>query len=237
MIYAVGDIHGRADLLDVMIGLITSDIQKSGAAEAEVVFLGDYVDRGLQTKRVIDTLIALADNAPFKATMLRGNHDQYLLEFTRAPSTWTMWRRLGGAATMQSYGVSPPGPEADQKELDAVAQELRHKIGDRHLEFLKATELFRAIGDYVFVHAGVKPGVPLERQEPRDLMGIRGEFLDAADPMPGKLVIYGHTPVDSPKIQEGKLGIDTGAYASGVLTAVRIHEDKLTLIQATAARR
>lgn len=237
MIYAVGDIHGRADLLDTLIDLIIADMGEQSEARVELVFLGDYVDRGLYSRRVIDRLIALRSSEIFDTTMLRGNHDQYLLEFMRAPETWAVWRRLGGAATLQSYGVTPPDSNADEAELAAAAAALRANISEAHMAFLKATTLMKIHGRYVFVHAGVRPGVALEDQDPRDVMSIRGAFLDVAHPAPDHLVIYGHTPVEKPAVIEGKLGIDTGAYASGVLTAVRIKDDDTLKFIQTGARR
>lgn len=235
-IYAVGDIHGRADLLDQIIELISADIEQQGGARAELVFLGDYVDRGLYSRRVIDRLIELQAGDTFDTTMLRGNHDQYLLEFMRAPSTWAVWRRLGGGATLQSYGVTPPDPNPTEPELTAAAAALRANLSESHLAFLKSTVLMKTHGRYVFVHAGVRPGVPLDAQDPRDIMSIRSAFIDVPNPAPGHIVIYGHTPIETPKVIEGKLGIDTGAYATGVLTAVRIRDEELKIIQ-TGARR
>jgi serine/threonine protein phosphatase 1 len=230
MIYAVGDIHGRADLLDRLMHRLVSDAQ-AGSERAELIFLGDYVDRGPQSRRVLDRLIEIQADPMFDTTMLRGNHDQYLLEFMRAPQTWTVWRRLGAAATLQSYGVTPPTADADDDELEEAAESLRRSVSAEHLTFLKATKFMKISNGHVFVHAGVRPGVPLESQDPKDLMSIRSDFLNAPDPAPGHLVVYGHSPIDGvPAVKQGKLGVDTGAYATGVLTAARIAAEGITLI-------
>jgi serine/threonine protein phosphatase 1 len=235
MIYAVGDIHGRADLLDRLMQRIVLDAQADGAqadgGRAELIFLGDYMDRGPQSRRVLDRLIEIQADPMFDTTMLRGNHDQYFLEFMRAPQTWTVWRRLGAAATLQSYGVTPPAADADDEDMEVAADALRRAVSAEHVAFLKATKFMKISDRHVFVHAGVRPGVALESQDPKDLMSIRSDFLHVANPAPDRLVIYGHSPIDGiPGVKQGKLGIDTGAYATGVLTAAKIAGETITLI-------
>jgi serine/threonine protein phosphatase 1 len=230
MIYAVGDIHGRADLLDRLMLRLVSDARTEGG-RPELIFLGDYMDRGPQSRTVLDRLIEIQADPMFDTTMLRGNHDQYFLEFMRAPQTWAIWRRLGAAATLQSYGVTPPMADADDDDLEIAAEALRRAVSAEHLAFLKATKFMKISGKHVFVHAGVRPGVALESQDPKDLMSIRSDFLNFADPAPDRLVIYGHSPIDgAPEVNRGKLGIDTGAYATGVLTAAKIVGERITLI-------
>ena len=176
-VYAVGDIHGRADLLREMHRLIAEDAATLTPGTSKfVVYLGDYVDRGLESRRVVDLLI----NDPlqdFQAVHLLGNHDAWLLSFLVDPAIGQIWLRYGGDATMHSYGVQFGTPQDDPRFYEQLQSHLRQRIPRRHVEFLQSLELSFQSGDYVFVHAGVDPARPLHQQTADDLLWIREPFL------------------------------------------------------------
>ena len=239
LVYAVGDIHGRADLLSRLITAILADAPlQSGAplgARPLLVFVGDYVDRGPGSRQVVDMLIALRDRGGVDVALLRGNHDDSLLRFLEEPAFGPTWLRMGGGATLAAYGVTPPAPRAPDEEWTAARDAFETALPATHLAFFEDLELTLIVGDYLFVHAGVRPGVPLEQQTPQDLMWIRGDFLDARNPS-DKVVVYGHTPTADAYSDGARIGIDTGAYATGVLTAVRLHETAQNFMHSRSER-
>jgi serine/threonine protein phosphatase 1 len=214
-IYAVGDIHGRADLLDDLLGQIAADAALA-AATSSLVFVGDYVDRGPQSKTVLDRLLAPPEG--FEVHYLRGNHDQALLDFLGDYSTYPKWQRFGADETLKSYGVAPP-VSLDDNALADLRDSFACRLPGEHLWFLEMLKPSVQIGQYYFVHAGVRPGVPLEDQALDDMMWIREDFLESKQDF-GKVIVHGHTPVDSPVCRSNRIGIDTGAFATGCLTAV-----------------
>ena len=232
LLYAIGDVHGRADLLDALLRKIEADV-----AEAEprgrpiLLFLGDYVDRGPDSKGVISRILELSDDPRFRVCALRGNHDQYVLDFFETPEIAATWLDYGGGATLLSYGVTPAPTRTNVAAWKPVADALMLAMPREHLAFLNKTVLSAKFGDYVFVHAGVRPNVELEDQEATDLLSIRKAFLKSRDPLPRRVVVYGHSPVDRPYIRDGKMGLDTGAYATGVLTAARIYENSVRFLR------
>jgi serine/threonine protein phosphatase 1 len=221
LLYAVGDIHGRLDLLDAILGQIETDAARGSHAERRtLVFLGDYVDRGPDSRGVVERLIGGLPGG-FETHFLKGNHEAILLDFLAKPWTLEHWLVNGGEATMRSYGV-----DTDRlAELGAPAELWRQNFGELlprpHLDFFRRLRLSVAFGDYLFVHAGVKPGVPLAAQSEADLIWIRGPFLDHNEPF-GKIVVHGHTPGREPVTRSNRIGIDTGACFSGRLTALRL---------------
>jgi serine/threonine protein phosphatase 1 len=219
-IYAIGDIHGRSDLLDRLLGSIRRDISR-WRGNVLLIFVGDYVDRGPDTRGVIDILIDLATVAD--ARFLRGNHDQALLDFLGAASTFPAWREFGAQETLRSYGVPPPSSE-DPKALFETRTRFEAALPQTHQSFLRNTQFSFEIGDYFFCHAGVKPGIALNLQSPRDLMWIRDEFLHCEQPF-GKIVVHGHTPSKRPVRTHIRIGIDTEAYASSRLTAAVLQDN------------
>lgn len=213
-IYAVGDVHGRADLLDVLLDKIVRDASLSPCTRS-LVFVGDYIDRGPDSRGVIDRLLHPPEG--FETYHLRGNHDQALLDFLENPSSYRTWRRYGAGETLQSYDVEPP---SDSANAEAIARDdLADKLPEAHLRFFQGLEPYVQIGSYHFVHAGARPGVPLEEQSLEDMMWIRDEFLNSEEDF-GKVIVHGHTPADRPVCRSNRIGIDTGAYASDCLTAV-----------------
>ncbi len=216
-VYAVGDIHGRADLLRAINRMIREDAAAAPTARKIVVYLGDYVDRGDASCAVIDCLID--EKLPgFEHVHLLGNHEDSMLRFLGDLQIGPAWLAYGGAATLRSYGVVPPSSD---RGLARVQSELRDKLPQRHLDFLRRLPLSHVEGDYCFVHAGMRPGVALDAQAPQDLLWIRDEFLDSTADF-GKIVVHGHSITDEPDVQLNRIGIDTGAYASGRLTCLAL---------------
>jgi serine/threonine protein phosphatase 1 len=217
-IYAVGDIHGRVDLLRAMHQLIHEDAYRRQAQRNVVVYLGDYIDRGDDSRAVIDLL--LDEPLPsFESIHLKGNHEDSMLRFLDDPSIGPSWLFYGGAQTLMSYGVRPPTPLTRPDELARAQRELRERLPMRHRRFLQALPLTHEEGDYLFVHAGLRPGLPLERQSAEDLLWIRDQFL-LSDAEFGKIVVHGHSITPRPDVRRNRIGIDTGAFASGTLTCL-----------------
>jgi serine/threonine protein phosphatase 1 len=214
-IYAIGDIHGRADLLDQLNETILAD-SKSAKGECVLVYLGDYVDRGSDSKGVIQRL--LHPSHRFKTHHLRGNHDQVLLDFLDDPKWFAQWKLFGAQETLMSYGVIPPRLE-DETAFKDVRDRLLEKIPSDHLKFLQGLPFSLCLGDYFFVHAGVRPGIALEEQLPDDMLWIREDFLASRHDF-GVVVVHGHTPTTREVRRFNRIGIDTGAYATARLTAV-----------------
>ena len=221
-LYCVGDIHGRLDLLEEVHQKIALDALAFDGKKL-LVYLGDYIDRGIHSKQVVDSL--LATNFPdFETIFLLGNHEQVLLQFllSQDDSIAHDWFRFGGLSTLVSYGVNVRGIPTS-KELAGLRAELREKLPAAHLDFFRRLALNYEIGGYLFVHAGIKPKVKLHLQRPEDLLWIREEFLNS-DVFHGKVIVHGHSVTDDPEIRHNRIGIDTGAYASGRLTCA-VFED------------
>jgi serine/threonine protein phosphatase 1 len=218
-VYAVGDIHGRVDLLDRLHTIILEDAADSrSGVENIVVYLGDYLDRGLYSKELIDFFLD-EPLAGFEAIYLRGNHDQYFLDFLVDPDKGASWLRFGGDATVYSYGVRIPDKVAPEMRMVYIRDRLLEVVPRRHLAFLGDLEMARMIGDYLFVHAGINPDRPLSKQTPEDLLWIREAFLES-DRDFGKVVVHGHSVTSVPEVRENRIGIDTGACYSNNLTCL-----------------
>ncbi len=220
-IYAVGDIHGRRDLLQSLARKVADDLRGGGFDEAITVFLGDYIDRGPDSAGVAELLSA--SEFPTPIIPLRGNHEAELLRFLEDEKVLENWRRYGGLETLVSYAVDVKAAMRGQG-YDVARQALKHHLPPRHRIFFEQTRLYWSIGDYFFCHAGVRPGVPLARQSEQDLLWIRDEFNAFRGPFE-KIIVHGHTPVREPEILPNRIGIDTGAYATGALTCL-ILEDR-----------
>jgi len=215
-IYAIGDIHGRLDLLERAIAAIRRDVEEHGPA-ALTVTVGDYVDRGLQSRGVLDRLIENPFPTPYVA--IKGNHESMLEAFLADPATGPYWRQQGGLQTLQSYGIRIRGFMV--ANFAEARDQLRAALPGPHVDFLHSLKTSLSRGKYFFCHAGVRPGVPLERQSEDDLLWIRDAFL-ASDTNFGKIVVHGHTPVAEPEVLPNRIGIDTGAFATGRLTCVAL---------------
>ena len=218
-LYAIGDIHGRLDLLSRLHHLIREDAgRRGGDATNRIVYLGDYVDRGFESRGVIDAL--LAPMAGFERIFLMGNHEEAVLRFLEEPGFGPAWYAVGGDATLISYGVhlSRDLKTTEQRFLKA-RNDLAAQLPAEHLAFLRGLNLCHEVDPYFFVHAGVRPQRPLQRQTQEDMLWIRDEFL-LWDGGFEKIVVHGHTPTDKPEIRKHRIGIDTGAYATNVLTCL-----------------
>ncbi len=234
--YAIGDIHGRLDCLDALISTIAADLEQTTAERRILIFLGDYVDRGPASRGVVDRVLALSRQRGLEVWTLKGNHEEALLTFLDDPAFGSAWNEHGGAAALLSYGAAPPRLKTDEAGWIETHAVFRQNLPPEHLDFYKNLELMRELGDYVFVHAGIRPRRPLDQQTERDLLWIREEFLAQKDPLPGRVIVHGHSPTDKPQIERGRIGVDTGAYATGVLTAVRLEGAAQTLLQGRAGR-
>jgi len=218
--YAIGDVHGRLDLLRELLQRIADDAARHPAdAARSLVFLGDYIDRGTESRGVVDYL--LRDPLPgFLTIRLMGNHEDAILAFLDGDSDGLDWLSFGGLETLLSYGV--PLRRLPHTE-DAVADlrlSLLSALPREHLDFFRRGALRHTIGDYLFVHAGVRPNVPIDLQTPTDLMWIRDDFLRSRMPLPGHVVVHGHTICDLPQDRDHRINIDTGAFVSGRLTCL-----------------
>jgi serine/threonine protein phosphatase 1 len=232
LIYAVGDVHGRYDLLKQLTSLIIEDwTARAGNRRPLLIFCGDYVDRGPHSAAVVEALIWLQQRSDIQACFLKGNHEAALMRFLDNPSDCGGWLRFGGVETLRSYGVVAPAPD-DPASCLRARDLLLHHMPSSHLRFLERLELMLVIGDYAFVHAGVQPGVDLRDQREDDLLWIRQDFLSDEGPFE-KIIVHGHSWTDDqPRVLPHRIGLDTGAYATGVLTAVRLDSDEIGVIQA-----
>jgi serine/threonine protein phosphatase 1 len=229
LLYAVGDIHGRADLLATLLREIEAD---AGASEAEgrtLVFLGDYVDRGPDVRGVVEMLIAGLPQG-FEAHFLKGNHEALLLGFLDDPSTLDPWLLNDGDTTMASYGVDVDALYRARARAAEWRDAFAAALPDAHLSFFRDLKLSILSGDYLFVHAGIKPGVPLSAQTESDLIWIRRPFLDWNHPFE-KFVVHGHTPAHEPVTRANRICVDTGACFTGRLTALRLENDTRRFLQ------
>ena len=215
-IYAIGDIHGRSDLLDRMVGLIHDDLGEMPGEQCLTVTLGDYIDRGPDSSGVLDRL---CDN-PFRTAYvaLKGNHEELLEAFLREPEGGRYWRQLGGLETLASYRV-PVSPLMVGRNYTQASESLRAALPKQHSDFLSSLPLSLDLGRYFLCHAGIRPGIPFDRQNPEDLLWIREEFLLSKYDF-GKIVVHGHTPTEQPEVLPNRINVDTGAFATGRLTCV-----------------
>jgi serine/threonine protein phosphatase 1 len=230
LLYAVGDIHGRLDLLQAMLDRIEADARESRqAGQRTLVFLGDYVDRGPDSRGVVERLTGDLPRG-FDAHFLKGNHEAILLDFLAEPWRIDHWLLNGGDATMRSYGVDTEQLARLRAPPEVWRQAFAAALPEAHLRFFKNLQLSVSFGDYLFVHAGVRPDVPLGAQSEDDLIWIRGPFLDHAGPF-GKIVVHGHTPGQEPVTRPNRIGIDTGAFFTGRLTALRLQDGTRKFLQ------
>ena len=223
-IYAVGDVHGRSDLLERQLAAIDADCKQRPIARPITVFVGDYIDRGPNSRNVLDLLLQWQQ--AHEAIFLRGNHETFLPRFLSDPGSLDEWRQYGGLETLLSYGLKP-SINPDRHEQIRLAIELAEILPREHLDFLESLEFSFSCGDFLFVHAGVRPGVPIHKQTEDDLLWIRDDFLSWEQPFE-RFVVHGHTPVSEPDLRPNRINIDTGAYATGRLTCVVIENTAVT---------
>ena len=225
-IYAIGDIHGRADLLDQVLARIDAHLAAHPAVRPVEVFLGDYIDRGPASREVLDRLIARS--LVRETVCLRGNHETFVVDFLNDPTILSEWRNYGGLETLLSYGLVP-SVKADPADHAKLAAAFGLAFPESHRRFLSNLKSSFTCGDFFFVHAGVRPGIPLKRQRDEDLLWIREDFLLCEEDF-SKIVVHGHTPVRQPDIRPNRINIDTGAYATGCLTCLKLEDNRIDFI-------
>ncbi len=231
-VYAVGDIHGRFDLLQALAAMIERDLKKAPAARAIEIYLGDYVDRGPDTRGVVDWLI---ETPPIgeKRICLMGNHEDLLLQVLDDPSATLNWLFNGGGETILSYLGS--GQQPDFSSAESMRAAFLDVLPEKHRAFFSSLPRTAEFGGYLFVHAGVRPGRPLADQDPEDLIWIREPFLDSDEDF-GKIVVHGHTPVAAPDVRANRINIDTGAVFRGNLTCLVLEDGARRFLQASSPK-
>lgn len=225
-IYAIGDIHGCVDLLDQTLRRIDADRARDPIARNIEVFLGDYIDRGPASRQVLDRL--MARGRAHETVFLKGNHETYVMEFLANPLILKDWQKLGGLETLMSYEVRP-SVSANSAAQIMLAAGFDRVFPESHRRFLSDLKLSFTCGDFFFVHAGIRPGIAFEKQRQEDLLGIRGDFLLCEEDF-GKIVVHGHTPVAEPEVLSNRINIDTGAFATGRLTCLKLEGGELYFI-------
>jgi len=235
LVYAVGDVHGCYDLLKALLAQVAVDFAKRAAGRRPIlIFLGDYVDRGPDSAKVVEALIWLKRRRDLDVRLLKGNHEEAMLAFLDTPATGVGWLQYGGVETLASYGVIAPEADEGEAGLARARDELLERMPASHLKLLQSLELMLQVGDYAFVHAGVRPRTALAGQDEQDLLWIRKPFLEATGPFE-KVIVHGHTWIsDRPQVFDHRIGVDTGAFATGALTAVRLEDGALGVLQARA---
>ena len=226
-IYCIGDIHGRADLLQDLQRRVVADAADF-TGQAVLIYLGDYIDRGLESRTVVELLYE-GPPGGFEAVYLMGNHEQTLLDFLRHPREVASWLIYGGRETLFSYGVDPGAPGGRQ-DLEALRDALEARLPRHHLEFFESCRFLHQEGDYCFVHAGIRPGVALGDQRNEDLLWIRQDFTES-EVDHGMVVVHGHSIEEEVAMRPNRIGIDTGAFYTGVLTCLVLEGEERRLLQ------
>ncbi|MDX8439430.1 metallophosphoesterase [Mesorhizobium australafricanum] len=222
-LYAIGDVHGRHDLLAAMHRHIESELEYAPASDWRIIHLGDYVDRGPDSKSVIDFLIEAKKRDP-RNIMLAGNHDIGMLEFLADAEPDGLFMNYGGVQTAQSYGVDLTRDMHWFGKAEAIARghmALVKAVPRSHVDFLRSLTFSVTFGDFFFCHAGVRPGVPLDHQNQQDLIWIRDAFHDHSG-LFSKVIVHGHTPVAEADVQANRVNVDTLAWKSGMLSALAV---------------
>lgn len=219
-VYAIGDIHGRNDLLGSLLDQIAADDLARGAANTQIIFLGDLMDRGPDSAGVIETAMTLKASGK-NVRFLMGNHEEIFVNACRKgdPKVTRFFLRIGGEATLLSYPIARA--EYISLDMEQLTERLATLVPESHLQFVEGFEDQIIIGDYAFVHAGIRPGVPLSEQKPSDMRWIREEFVSQRGDLE-KVIVYGHTIYEDVDERGSRIGIDTGAYDSGKLTALAL---------------
>jgi len=230
-IYCIGDIHGRADLLTRLHEKIQIDSELYKGKKT-IVYLGDYVDRGDQSSQVMEILLSnpLDD---FETVFIKGNHEQAMLDFIEYPGAAAAWLSFGGRETLNSYGI-PLAYIPSMNEVGKIAKKLQEKLPESHRSFMINAVHSWQCGSYFFVHAGIRPGVSLDQQSTEDLLWIRDDFLGSTLSH-GAIIVHGHSINMLPELLPNRIGIDTGAFLTGVLTCLILEGDGQRLLQTGVA--
>ncbi len=221
VVYAIGDIHGRADLLEQKLARIMAD-PVTGSQKKTVIYLGDLVDRGLKSRQVIDLILAHEETHEIDQVWLMGNHEEFMVRFLEDPENSMEWLTYGGAETLLSYNISVAAGAFNAQKAIKAAEDLQvalQEAGHDHF-FARFKDSFE-LGDYLFVHAGIDPEKPIAGQGPEILRWIREPFLSFSGTL-AKVVVHGHTVTEEPTVRNHRIGLDTGAYYSGQLTCLRL---------------
>lgn len=229
-IYAIGDVHGRLDLLTRMHEAIAEHLGEQPVEDWRIVHLGDYVDRGPNSSGVLDFLTA-AGQRDQRVVSLAGNHDTSFLDFLSTPNQNGLFANNGGRETALSYGIAMDF--ADPMGFPAQHEALCRAVPEAHRRFIEGLRFSLSLGDFFFCHAGIQPGVPLEAQDPKDLIWIRDTFLNYEGLHP-KIIVHGHTPSAEPEVRPNRVNVDTGAFMSDVLTALVIEAGEKQILQVIA---
>lgn len=229
-LYAVGDVHGCFDLLMQLYDAIKKDLEELRPERSTEIFLGDYIDRGPDSRKVVDWLIDAPPESD-KRICLMGNHEAVLLDYLGNPQVADYWSKFGSSETFVSYGVTPPSLTT-RAAMESTHQEFLAALPDSHKNFFETLPQSAEIGGYFFAHAGVNPSKPLKQQSGEDLLWIREPFLSSKKRL-GRTIVHGHTPCHEPEIRENRINIDTGAYKSGTLSCVRLHKGSIAIINST----
>jgi serine/threonine protein phosphatase 1 len=230
-VYAIGDIHGRLDLLEELLGKIFTDDEARRPAETLLIFLGDLIDRGPDSCGVVQRLLELS-RSDHPARFLMGNHEELFLKALDGDVAATRYLlKFGGKATVLSYGVSES--EYNEATFEDLTELIASRVPEEHRRFLQSFESRIIVGDFLFVHAGIRPGISLDEQIESDLRWIRGEFLRHTDNH-GLMVVHGHSISEEVELLHNRIGIDTGAYATGRLTCVGLEDDQSWILSTGA---
>lgn len=227
-VYCVGDIHGRCDLLVELHRQIEQDL-RGYRGNTSLIYLGDYLDRGSSSAEVIDTLL----NQPLamdEVIHLRGNHEQAMLDFLQNAEQGRNWLGYGGLETLLSYRATIGRMPSSSDDLEALRERLSESLPPSHLAFLQQTPLFHSLGDCLFVHAGINPNLPLTEQRAEDLLWIKEGFT-LSEQRWEKVIIHGHTISEKPEVCHNRIGLDTGAFLSGILTCGVFEKESLRFLQ------
>ncbi|MDF2368159.1 metallophosphoesterase family protein [Sneathiella sp.] len=216
--YVIGDIHGRKDLLTPLLEQIAMDRARREDAQAHLIFLGDYVDRGPDSSAVIDLLLELKQTE-MNVITLKGNHEAAMMSFLQDPMKGKRWLHYGGDATLRSYGIDLVLAELTEEKIREAGKKLKKNLPDSHLQFISSLGASHVMGDYFFVHAGIEPGRPVDDQKEHDLLWIRDDFLEHTG-LFDKVIVHGHSIIPEPEFKDNRIGIDTGAFYSNILTCL-----------------
>ncbi len=231
-IYAIGDIHGRIDLLRDMQAMILDDAKSVAAPRKIMVYLGDYIDRGPASIDVLDHLIANEkpnQGLGFESVFLKGNHEDYFLRFMASGELGMAWMNNGGGALLNNFGLELSAYASDEEFIETAGL-LKRMLSPDHRRFLIGLQTYFEFGDYFFVHAGIRPGISLYEQDIQDMLWIRDDFMNSKADF-GKIIVHGHTIVDEPQIMPNRVSIDTGAYLSNRLTCAVFEKGQVRVLQ------
>ncbi len=229
LIYAIGDIHGRADCLARLVTAIRNDAGPVDLTRVTIIFLGDYVDRADDSRQVIDACLNLSDQWPGQVLFLRGNHEEALMDFLSDPLAGRAWLSFGGLSTLMSYGVTGIATHSPDPNILDARDQFDRNLPESHRHFYQSTLDHHTVGNVFFCHAGVDPQVPPDEQTRRTLFW--GEGVGEPPAHWSRIVVHGHHVVDSPENTGRRVNVDTGAYYSGKLTAARIDAGGIRFIQ------